>query len=241
MTNRPFTLVELLTVTIIMTVIVGATVPAYNRIMTGNAVSYGNRMITSQLNMARTRACQKRRAVAVLFPDTDLAPYYSESLADPVALRTFRCAYVKKNGADWEFQEWVEGTQWQYLPKGAFFPVASAVQAEVQDATHGMLPSAVVKGVYDGTKDPSVPGQEQSEQDKKELLFGGKHDFNLAIIFQPNGRPVVDAASPRVQVREGVVVENEDSASMVHKANVDNGLYARVNRYTGAVVTRELD
>ncbi|MGN0867552.1 MAG: Tfp pilus assembly protein FimT/FimU [Oligosphaeraceae bacterium] len=238
MTNRPFTLVELLTVTIIMTVIVGATVPAYNRIMTGNAVSYGNRMITSQLNMARTWACQKRRAVAVLFPDTTLASYYSEDLADPVALRTFRCAYVKKNGADWEFQEWVEGTQWQYLPKGAFFPVTAAAQAEVQDATYGLLPSAEVKGVYDGIEDPDVTPQ--TEQDKKELLFAGKRDFPLAIIFQPNGRPVVDARSPRVQVREGVVVENSGDA-MVHKANVDNGLYARVNRYTGAVVTRELN
>ena len=237
MTNRPFTLVELLTVTIIMTVIVGVTVPAYNRLMTGNAVNYGNRIITSQLNMARTRACQKRRPVAVLFPDTSLASVYSESLADPVALRSFRCAYVKENGGGWEFQEWVEGTQWQYLPKGAFFPVSSATQAEVQDATHGFLSSATVTGVYDGTEYIDSP----TEEDKKELLFTGKHDFSLAIIFQPNGRPVVGAASPRVQVREGVVVENEDSDTMVHKVNVDNGLYARVNRYTGAVVTRELN
>lgn len=240
MTNRPFTLVELLTVTIIMTVIVGVTVPAYNRLMTGNAVNYGNRIITSQLNMARTRACQKRRPVAVLFPDTTLDGDYNENLVDAVALRTFRCAYVKKGEEGWVFQEWVEGTQWQHLPMGAFFPTIDAVQADAQDTTNGLIASAVVKGVYDGTKDPSVPGQEQSEQDKKELLFGGKHDFNLAIIFQPNGRPVVDASSPRVQVREGVVVENEDSDSMVHKVNPANGLYALVNRYTGAVVTREL-
>ena len=238
MTNRPFTLVELLTVTIIMTVIVGVTVPAYNRLMTGNAVNYGNRIITSQLNMARTRACQKRRPVAVLFPDTTLDGDYNENLVDAVALRTFRCAYVKKEGADWVFQEWVEGSKWQHLPMGAFFPTIDAVQADAQDTTNGLIASAVVKGVYDGIKDPDVTPQ--TEDDEKDLLFKGKKDFPLAIIFQANGRPVVDTASPRGQVREGTMVENKNEAGMVHKVNPANGLYALVNRYTGAVVTREL-
>lgn len=236
MTNRPFTLVELLTVTIIMTVIVGVTVPAYNRLMTGNAVNYGNRIITSQLNMARTRACQKRRPVAVLFPDTTLDGDYNENLVDAVALRTFRCAYVKKEGADWVFQEWVEGSKWQHLPMGAFFPTIDAAQADAQDTTNGLIASATVTGVYDGTEYIDSP----TEEDKKELLFTGKHDFSLAIIFQANGRPVVDTASPRVQVREGTMVENKNEAGMVHKVNPANGLYALVNRYTGAVVTREL-
>ena len=36
------------------------------------------------------------------------------------------------------------------------------------------------------------------------------------------------------------MVENKNEAGMVHKVNPANGLYALVNRYTGAVVTREL-
>ena len=121
---------------------------------------------------------------------------------------------------------------------GAFFPTIDAAQADAQDTTNGLIASAVVKGVYDGTVDPDVTAQ--SEDDEKELLFKGKKDFPLAIIFQANGRPVVDTASPRVQVREGTMVENKNEAGMVHKVNPANGLYALVNRYTGAVVTREL-
>ncbi len=238
MTSRHFTLVELLTVTVVMTIIVGATVPAYNRIMTGNAVSYGNRLITSELNMARTCACQKRRAVAVLVCNPDLADYYNNQ-DEAVSLRAYRCGYVEQNGGNWNFVEWVEGSQWKFLPRGAFFPMESASQTEAKDADNGFHPSAIVRGVYDGVK--KADGSLDSND--KNVLFklkadGSKHDFPLAVIFRPNGRPVCTNRSPRVQVREGVVDENSDSESMVRKVNVDNYLVAKVNRYTGAVVTK---
>ena len=236
-TNRPFTLIEILTVIVVISVIVGITVPAYNRLMTGNAVSYGNRIITSQLNMARTHACARRRPVAVLFPDYTISSSYSEELKDPVALRSFRCAYVRPDGSDWVFDGWVEGTKWEYLPMGAFFPTIDANQSEAKDATDGLIASAVVKDVYDGTVDPSVTPQ--TAEDAKELLFSGKRDFKLAVIFQKNGRPVNSGVSPKVQVREGVLTENSDSATLVTKVNVDNKLIAKVNRYTGAVTTKE--
>ena len=236
-TNRPFTLIEILTVIVVISVIVGITVPAYNRLMTGNAVSYGNRLVTSQLNMARTHACARRRPVAVLFPDCTLSAFYSEELKDPVPLRTFRCAYVKQNGTDWVFDGWVEGTKWEYLPQGAFFPTTDAQQSEAKDTTDGLIASETVKNVYDGTEDPSVTAQ--TSDDEKELLFKGKHDFKLAIIFQKNGRPVNSGVSPKVQVREGVLTENSNSSTLVTKFNVDNKLVAKVNRYTGAVTTKE--
>lgn len=236
-TNRPFTLIEILTVIVVISVIVGITVPAYNRLMTGNAVSYGNRLVTSQLNMARTHACARRRPVAVLFPDYTISSSYSEELKDPVALRTFRCAYVKQNGTDWVFDGWVEGTKWEYLPQGAFFPTVDANQSEAKDTTDGLIASETVKDVYDGTEDPDVTAQ--TSDDEKQLLFKGKHDFKLAIIFQKNGRPVNSGVSPKVQVREGVLTENSDSNTLVTKFNVDNKLVAKVNRYTGAVTTKE--
>ena len=240
-TNRPFTLIEILTVIVVISVIVGIAVPAYNRLMTGNAVSYGNRLVTSQLNMARTHACARRRPVAVLFPDCTLSTDYSVELKDPVALRTFRCAYVKQDGTDWIFDGWVEGTKWEYLPQGAFFPTIDANQPEAKDDTDGLVSSLkapdILKGVYDGTVDPEV--ESQSSDDAKKLLFSGKHDFKLAIIFQKNGRPVNSGKSPRVQVREGVLTDNVDNAALVTKFNVDNKLVAKVNRYTGAVTTKE--
>ena len=119
--KRNFTLVELLVVTVIIGIIVGAVVPAFTRLMTGNAVSYGLRMTTSQLNMARVEACTRRRYVAVVFP------YAEADINDPdhnvSALRnSFRACYVDyQNGGDVNFSAWVPGTQWEFLPKGAVF------------------------------------------------------------------------------------------------------------------------
>ena len=76
--KRSFTLVELLVVTVIIGIIVGAVVPAFTRLMTGNAVSYGLRMTTSQLNMARTEACARRRYVAVVFLRTQMTCFICE-------------------------------------------------------------------------------------------------------------------------------------------------------------------
>ncbi len=245
MTSRHFTLVELLTVTVVMTIIVGATVPAYNRIMTGNAVSYGNRLITSELNMARTCACQKRRAVAVLVCDPDLADYYNNQ-DEAVSLRAYRCGYVKKDGGNWNFVEWVEGSQWKFLPRGAFFRPETATQTEVKDPDHGFCGSVKV-----GIKKSDIrKADEAQSKDDEDVLFTLKektgesddeiaYEFSLAIIFRPNGRPVVsNGGSPRVQVCEGVVTGNADEEGMIAKLNADNSLIAKVNRYTGAVVTK---
>lgn len=223
MTSRRFTLVELLTVTVVMTIIIGATVPAYNRIMTGNAVSYGNRLVTSELNMARTHACQKRKCVAVLFAAPEDGFTYNNP-DEPVALRAYRCAYVKYEAGQWNFDKWVEGSQWKFLPRGAFLATTNASQDDAKDPDHGFRGSAEVFGVED-----------DAEEDK---LFDGEQKFILAVIFRKTGRPVVTDGSPRVQVRQGVVTGNKDGEGMVAKLNADNYLVAQVNRYTGAVVTK---
>lgn len=248
MTSRRFTLVELLTVTVVMTIIIGATVPTYNRIMTGNAVSYGNRLVTSELNMARTHACQKRKSVAVLFTSPDIS--YNSSVDEPVALRAYRCAYVTEKGSSWEFDGWVEGTQWKFLPRGAFLATKDATQTDAKDPDHGFNSSATVKGVYDGVEIEKPTGEKEivlSEEylfpDKKTFLTedSKKVDFKFAVIFRKNGRPVSTNGSPRVQVRQGVVTGNDDEEGMVAKLNADNYLVAIVNRYTGAVVTKSPD
>lgn len=188
-TNRPFTLIEILTVIVVISVIVGITVPAYNRLMTGNAVSYGNRLVTSQLNMARTHACARRRSVAVLFPDYNIS--YNSELKDPVALRTFRCAYVEYDGSDWVFDGWVEGSKWEYLPQGAFFP------------TTGLVKSADVK----------------LTNDEDGVINTGTEVPIPSIIFKTNGRPVVGSGNPKVKVSEGVVTDNEGNITKKNDAN----------------------
>lgn len=244
-TYRQFTLIELLTVVAIIAMLVGITVPIYNRLMTGNAVSYANRIITSQLNMARTYACSRRVDVAVIFLDHTIT--YNDN--DPVALRTYRTAIVRNNGGTWEFVEWVPGTNWQYLPSKAAFAINNSVLAEgdklempaLVDNVNGLIPSLPY--------DRSIAEVEDDNKDSKTQLFAGKKDVHSAIIFRHDGRPVCGAyylsdagktpLSPCVQVREATIAENKNNVTMAVGTNSDNYIYAVVNRYTGAVSTKQ--
>ena len=179
--KRSFTLVELLVVTVIIGIIIGAVVPAFTRLMTGNAVSYGLRMTTSQLNMARTEACARRKLVAVVFldKDSDDATGYLPAEGDNIGYRcAFRSCFVTKNGTDYEFEKWVPGTKWEYLPRGAYF-----------SDFNNLLD---VKKVKD-----------------EDGLFKSADEYTVkAVIFSASGR-AAEKKTFKVVVSEGVVTDNK--------------------------------
>ena len=153
-TRHSFTLIELLVVVVLISMLVGVTVPVYTRVMTGNAVSYGMRQVVSQLNMARVEACRARRPVAVVFliERGDVVNDVDDS-AGIYNRRAFRACYVNDSNV---FQEWIPGTTWQTLPKGAFF-VLTEVENAADDAKYkvdgenvgGFVGTGVITDVLD--------------------------------------------------------------------------------------------
>jgi len=99
--KHPFTLVELMVVLIIIGILMAALAPAFNRLMTGNAVGAAERMISGQLALARAEAARRRCDVAIV-----ILPKSS----------SFRAAYKPNDSGPWE---WMLGSQETWLPTGA--------------------------------------------------------------------------------------------------------------------------
>lgn len=227
--KQQFTLIELLVVIVVITMLVGITVPVYSRLMTGNAVSYGARIISSQLNMARVEACRSRRTVAVVFADAGTANAKYET-DDGVILnkRAFRSCYLADDGKT--FDGWIPGTKWEVLPRGAYLDFSDTDNFKGTTLDDGAFTErATDNDQYRALDDESRPAF---------IIKSGKKPEHV-IAFRRNGRPLKDNAIV-VTVREGMITDNDtaDSASTaIPNYDEDNYLRVKVNRYTGNVRT----
>ena len=245
-TRHSFTLIELLVVVVLISMLVGVTVPVYTRVMTGNAVSYGMRQVVSQLNMARVEACRSRRPVAVVFliERGDVVNDVDDS-AGIYNRRAFRACYVNDSNV---FQEWIPGTTWQTLPKGAFFVVSQVATAGIG----GFGGTGSVGNVVDDTNAGATADRlfpPASTSDPAVSLAN-------AITFDATGRP---ASSAHVVIAQGTVNANSPTtanaapldptetnladeaaaqrADNIYKPNLNNWARCTVNAYTGRVTT----
>jgi prepilin-type N-terminal cleavage/methylation domain-containing protein len=113
--NRPattaFTLIEMLTVIVIVGIILAVGIPAFTNLMKSGGLSAASRQVANTLTMARQYAITKRTNVRVVFPydgttgtsGTNLAPWY-QSYA------------VLEYGATTNYL-----TKWEHLPLGTVF------------------------------------------------------------------------------------------------------------------------
>ena len=141
--RRAFTIVELLAVMLIMVIIMGIAIPAFDKLTMGSGVSASARVIGSQLRLTRQHAITQREHVALLLPTTNLADV-PES-----AYTAFRPCIV--DGGTLAFSSWIENTQWEFVPVGT-------VIAQVDD-TGGLgtnNPAQIVTDVPDGAGTVSV-------------------------------------------------------------------------------------
>jgi len=219
-----FTLIEILVVVVLISLLVGITVPAYTKIMTGNAVSYSARIITSQLNMARVEACAKRKNVAVVFLNEKNFSYKQDELGI-FNRRAYRACYVTGNSSPYTFDAWVPGTKWEVLPNGAFFA------AETQDGMSEMCTINAVKDDYKTTRDSS--GNIIATQSANIIPDG---PLENAVVFDKTGR---SEKASKIVIVEGKVNSNDslatlkDDSASLRKPNTANWAIVTVNQYTG--------
>ncbi len=117
---RPFSLVELLVVMVIMGLMLGMFLPVFDSMTSSSKLNSSVRLIGSQLNLARQYAQSNREYVALVIPGelTNVSPVENPALDldDEKKFRAYRLATVTLSGATYSFTGWIGGTKWEYLP-----------------------------------------------------------------------------------------------------------------------------
>ncbi len=238
--RHPFTLVELMTVIVIAAIVLGFSVPAFRKIMNGNSVDAGSRMVSSQLMLCRGEAVSKRRYVALLLPADN---FKADDDDDNIyAYSSLRAAFVKPDTSSsnkFLFDEWVPGTAWAFLPTGAVCAEADNDRAEVDINDDGIVTADTSwatdnpNGTYleNNVKDDTFC--KVSDNGASHKMVEGKDNSNIrAIVFKPNGRCHIKTY---VTVMEGIFPKTGNDIKDLTRVNMFNFHLMEIPKYTGQV------
>jgi prepilin-type N-terminal cleavage/methylation domain-containing protein len=111
--TKGFTLIEMLTVIVIVGIVLGITIPAVTNLMKSGGLNAASREVSNTLGLARQLAITQRTYARVVFP-------YS---ATPVAQRDmwYRTYAVMTNRVNTAAANWRYASKWEYLPIGVTF------------------------------------------------------------------------------------------------------------------------
>jgi len=111
-----FTLIELISVIIIMAFIMAIGIPAFSGMFKGQAVGNSTAAVSQLLKLSRNYAIANHAYVAVIIPQEG---YPSKGIPQKYYNTAMRPAIVKPQGDDnFKFYRWVDGESWTFLQPG---------------------------------------------------------------------------------------------------------------------------
>lgn len=223
-TGRAFTLVELLTVMVIMGVLLGIAIPAFEKLTVGTGVDAAARMVGAQMRLARDFAISHRQRVAIIMPQN-----LGALSGTGYAYTCFRPAIVSRSGSDYVFDRWVENTNWSFLPAGT----------SIMEADDDI-------GIADGggnyQADPKDNNYTVVDDVPLDPLASSTVDDVRAVIFAPAGR-VLNTAPAWVTVGDSVYTSAgswtvRNPANDTYNKSCANQMSIVADGYTGRAIQK---
>ena len=115
--QQGFTLVEMISVLVIVAIILSIAIPAVTNLVKASALSSAAREVSNTLSLARQYAITHRTYTRVVF----LYDYYNNSSTGTRADMWYHTYAVMTNRDTTNPSGWLYVTKWEYLPTGAVF------------------------------------------------------------------------------------------------------------------------
>jgi len=160
-----FSLIEILTVLVISSIIIGIALPSMNSLMKGQSVEQATSTLGSTFKALRSYAITHRKYVALIIP-IDITGY--ETLPAEYLNKSFKPCVVTNNNGTYTFAYWISNEKWEFLP-------SSSAILDIDDN------SQYDEGNFSAATD--VSGVDYSSVDSSKTSCTAK-----AIIIKPTGK-----------------------------------------------------